>query len=107
MAGAAVTTGAVHHSDAGSQYTSVRFTETGSTGTAGDAHDNALAETTVTLQIRPSRNGHPDGSPFRDGEPHVKPGSRAARIPSKCGRGSAAAAARLAPGGRAQRRTAP
>jgi hypothetical protein len=76
MAGAAVTTGAVHHSDAGSQYTSVRFTETGSTGTAGDAHDNALAETTVTLQIRPSRNGHPDGSPFRDGEPHVKPGSR-------------------------------
>ena len=46
--------GAVHHSDAGSQYTSVRFAETlllegltPSVGTVGDALDNALAETTV------------------------------------------------------------
>ena len=44
-------TGVIHHSDAGAQYTSVRFskrlTETGITpsiGIVGDAHDNALAE---------------------------------------------------------------
>jgi putative transposase len=75
VAGAAVTTGAVHHSGAGSQDTSVRFTETltlaglaGSSGTAGDAYDNTLAETTVGLcKSGPSRQGHPDGSPFRDG----------------------------------------
>ncbi len=43
--------GLIHHNDAGSQYTSVRFTErlleTGidaSIGTVGDAHDNSLAE---------------------------------------------------------------
>ena len=48
--------GAVHHSDAGSQYTSVRFAETllleglaPSVGTVGDALDNALAETTIGL----------------------------------------------------------
>ena len=47
---------AVHHSDAGSQYTSVHFTETlllaglaPSVGTVGDALDNALAETTIGL----------------------------------------------------------
>jgi putative transposase len=44
-------TGLIHHNDAGSQYTSVRFTgrllEEGidpSIGTVGDAHDNSLAE---------------------------------------------------------------
>jgi putative transposase len=63
--------GAVHHSDAGSQYTSVHFTETlalegltPSVGTVGDAYDNALAETTIGLYktecTRP-------GSPFRAG----------------------------------------
>lgn len=43
--------GLIHHNDAGSQYTSVRFTERlleegidPSIGTAGDAHDNSLAE---------------------------------------------------------------
>ena len=43
--------GLIHHNDAGSQYTSVRFTERlleagidASIGTVGDAHDNSLAE---------------------------------------------------------------
>ena len=66
-----VTAGAVHHSDAGSQYTSVRFAETlmlaglaGSIGTVGDAYDNALAETTIGLYKSECAR---DGSPFRDG----------------------------------------
>jgi putative transposase len=48
--------GLVHHSDAGSQYTSLTFTEalreadiTGSIGTVGDALDNALMESTIGL----------------------------------------------------------
>jgi putative transposase len=48
--------GLVHHSDAGSQYTSLAFTEalleagiTGSIGTVGDALDNALMESTIGL----------------------------------------------------------
>jgi transposase InsO family protein len=63
--------GAVHHSDAGSQYTSVRFAETllleglaPSVGTVGDALDNALAETTVGLYKTECTR---DGSPFRHG----------------------------------------
>lgn len=63
--------GAIHHSDAGSQYTSVHFGETlalsglhPSIGSVGDAYDNALAETTIGLYkhecIRPD-------SPFRRG----------------------------------------
>lgn len=50
------THGLVHHSDAGSQYTSLAFTEelheagiTGSIGTVGDALDNALMESTIGL----------------------------------------------------------
>lgn len=50
------TTGLVHHSDAGSQYTSIAFTEAlteagiaGSIGTVGDALDNALMESTIGL----------------------------------------------------------
>jgi len=46
----------IHHSDAGSQYTSVHFAETllieglvPSIGTVADAYDNALAETTIGL----------------------------------------------------------
>ena len=46
----------VHHSDAGSQYTSVRFTEhlqlegiAPSIGTVGDAYDNALMESLIGL----------------------------------------------------------
>jgi transposase InsO family protein len=65
------TLGAVHHSDAGSQYTSVRFAQTllleglaGSIGSAGDALDNALAETTIGLYKAECAR---DGSPFRDG----------------------------------------
>ena len=49
-------TGLVHHSDAGSQYTSLRFTAelldagiAGSIGTVGDALDNALCESTIGL----------------------------------------------------------
>jgi putative transposase len=63
--------GAVHHSGAGSQYTSVRFAETllleglaPSAGTVGDALDNALAETTVGLYKTECTR---DGSPFRHG----------------------------------------
>jgi putative transposase len=48
--------GVVHHSDAGSQYTSIRYTNrlldagaVASIGTVGDSFDNALAETVVGL----------------------------------------------------------
>jgi transposase InsO family protein len=70
-AGGPVTWRAIHHSDAGSQYTSLRFTETlalagiaPSTGTVGDAYDNALAETLIGLYKSEAVR---DGSPFRDG----------------------------------------
>ena len=64
-------TTAIHHSDAGSQYTSVRFAETlmlaglaPSVGTVGDAYDNALAETTIGLYKTECVR---EDSPFRDG----------------------------------------
>ena len=48
--------GLVHHNDAGSQYTSIRFTEhlalegiAPSIGTVGDAYDNALMESIIGL----------------------------------------------------------
>lgn len=48
--------GLIHHSDAGSQYTSIKFTEpvareglVASIGTIGDAYDNAAAETVMSL----------------------------------------------------------
>jgi putative transposase len=54
--GASDLTGLVHHTDAGSQYTSITFTErlaaagvSGSVGTVGDAYDNALAESVIGL----------------------------------------------------------
>jgi putative transposase len=58
--------GLIHHNDAGSQYTSLRFTErlaeegiTPSIGIVGDAHDNALAESINGLYktelIKPNR----------------------------------------------------
>ncbi|WP_141810543.1 IS3 family transposase [Nocardia bhagyanarayanae] len=54
--GHAVDEGLIHHSDAGSQYTSIRFAETlaaegiaASIGSLGDAYDNALAESTIGL----------------------------------------------------------
>jgi putative transposase len=50
------THGLIHHSDAGSQYTALAFTEqlaeagiAGSIGTVGDALDNALMESTIGL----------------------------------------------------------
>jgi transposase InsO family protein len=62
---------AIHHSDAGSQCTSVRFAGTlmlaglaPSVGSVGDAYDNALAETTIGLYKAECTR---DGSPFRDG----------------------------------------
>jgi len=62
---------AIHHSDAGSQYTSVHFAETlmltglaGSVGSVGDAYDNALAETTIGLYKTECAR---EGSPFRRG----------------------------------------
>ena len=62
---------AIHHSDAGSQYTSVHFAETlmlaglaGSVGSVGDAYDNALAETTIGLYKTECTRA---GSPFRTG----------------------------------------
>ena len=63
--------GTVHHSDAGSQYTSVHFGQTlflealtPSIGTVGDALDNALAETTIGLYKTECIR---DGSPFWTG----------------------------------------
>jgi len=62
---------AIHHSDAGSQYTSVHFTESlqlhglsPSIGSVGDAYDNALAETTIGLYKAECIR---DDSPFRSG----------------------------------------
>lgn len=62
----------VHHSDAGSQYTSFRFTQhlidagiDASIGTVGDALDNALAESTIGLYktelIKPNGPWHTIG----------------------------------------------
>jgi hypothetical protein len=63
--------GAIHHSDAGSQYTSVRFGGTlslsglrPSVGSVGDAYDNALAETTIGLYKNECVRAD---SPFRRG----------------------------------------
>jgi len=64
--GATGLAGLVHHTDAGSQYTSIAFTErlaaigvSPSIGTVGDAYDNALAETVIGLYktelINPNR----------------------------------------------------
>lgn len=70
-AGHAVQDGLIHHSDAGSQFTSVAFAETlalegiaGSIGSVGDAYDNALAESTIGLFKNEAIR---DGSPFRNG----------------------------------------
>jgi putative transposase len=61
----------IHHSDAGSQYTAVKFGETlflhsitPSIGSVGDAYDNALAETTIGLY---KAECIPADSPFRTG----------------------------------------
>jgi transposase InsO family protein len=66
-----VPAGMIHHSDAGSQYTSIRFTETlsleglsASIGSVGDAYDNAAAETTIGLYKNEAVRAD---SPFRTG----------------------------------------
>ncbi len=70
-AGRPVPPGMIHHSDAGSQYTSIRFTETvaleglvASIGPVGDAYDNAAAETVMGLF---KNEAIAKGSPFRTG----------------------------------------
>jgi putative transposase len=72
--GRPITPGMIHHSDAGSQYTSIKFTETldleglsASIGTVGDAYDNAAAETVMGLYKNEAI--HPN-SPFRTGPLH-------------------------------------
>jgi putative transposase len=62
---------AIHHSDAGSQYTAIHYGETlmlagliPSVGTIGDALDNALCETTIGLYKTECVR---EGSPFRSG----------------------------------------
>jgi transposase InsO family protein len=69
-----VPAGMIHHSDAGSQYTSIRFTETlaleglsASIGSVGDAYDNAAAETVIGLY---KHEAVASGSPFRTGPLH-------------------------------------
>ena len=59
-------TGLVHHSDAGSQYTAIAFTEAlrvagivGSIGSVGDALDNALMESAVGLYKSELIDQHP------------------------------------------------
>lgn len=67
--------GLVHHSDRGSQYVSIRYTDhltkaglMASVGTAGDAYDNALAETvnglykTELIYARPARPAWPSAT---------------------------------------------
>lgn len=63
--------GMIHHSDAGSQYTSIRFAETvalqglsASIGSVGDAYDNAAAESFMGLY---KNEAIATGSPFRSG----------------------------------------
>jgi len=70
-AGHPAAAGLVHHSDAGSQYTSIHFAETlqlegiaASIGSIGDAYDNALAESTIGLFKTEAIR---DDSPFRTG----------------------------------------
>jgi putative transposase len=61
--------GLVQHSDAGSQYTAIRYAERlaqagalASIGTVGDSYDNAMAESVIGLYK--TKCGHHDG-PFR------------------------------------------
>jgi putative transposase len=70
-AGRPIPEGMIHHSDAGSQYTSIRFTETlalqglsASIGSVGDAYDNAVAESFMGLF---KNEAIAAGSPFRTG----------------------------------------
>ena len=69
--GRPVLPGMIHHSDAGSQYTSIRFTETvalaglvASIGSVGDAYNNAAVETVMGLY---KNEATAKGSPFQTG----------------------------------------
>ena len=69
--GRPVHSGLIHHSDAGSQYTAIRFTETlalegltASIGSVGDAYDNAVAESVIGLYKNEAIRSD---SPFRTG----------------------------------------
>lgn len=69
--GRPVADGLIHHSDAGSQYTSITFSETlvlegiaASIGSIGDAYDNALAESTIGLF---KTEAMAKSNPFHDG----------------------------------------
>jgi putative transposase len=70
--GRPVAAGAIHHSDAGTQYTALHFAGQlaeadfrPSIGSVGDAYDNALAETIIGLYktecVRPGSPFNPDG----------------------------------------------
>ena len=79
--GRPVAAGMIHHSDAGSQYTSIRFTETvalaglvASIGSVGDAYDNAAAGTVMGLFKNEAIR---KGSPFRPGALKGLPGVEA------------------------------
>jgi putative transposase len=81
--------GAIHHSDAGSQYTSVRFGETlslsslrPSVGSVGDAYDNALAETTIGLFKNECIRAD---SPFRRGPLRTWPTSNSSPLTTSPG----------------------
>lgn len=70
-AGRAAPAALIHHSDAGSQYTSIRYTDTlalegvqPSIGSVGDAYDNAAAETVMGLF---KNEAVAKESPFRTG----------------------------------------
>jgi putative transposase len=71
--------GLVHHSDAGSQYTALAFTQalreagiTGSIGSVGDALDNALIESAIGLYKTEVIDRHPRSwSGWRDVETHT------------------------------------
>jgi transposase InsO family protein len=67
--------GLLHHSDAGSQYISLKFSEElmlegilASIGSVGDAYDNALAESTIGLfKTEAIRRGNPfHAGPFKN-----------------------------------------
>jgi len=69
--GRPVLPGLIHRSDAGSQYTSIRFTETvaleglvASIGSIGDGYDNVAAEAVICLF---KNEAITKGSPFRTG----------------------------------------
>jgi putative transposase len=74
--GAADLAGLVHHSDAGSQYTSITFTQRladagidASVGSVGDAYDNALAESVIGLFKTELINREAPGAPSSRSRP--------------------------------------